>query len=233
MNTNSKANSRPAAMPASRVPSRLNSGMPRKRAQASSSTVATIERIAACIDERHVGGDPLDRHLLESPQRGEQQHHRNRGGVERSAFLTHRADFGVTWVHAARRKSRPFDRTVSTPKEEVRCRPGRVLERPDGFYWESKETKELRGPFATRAEAEADLLAGGDADGEFEPEARRCRKPNPSSASPSGSTPTPAARRRTTSRASKTTEHGCNRRDGCVSVVVPGRVACPRVPRWR
>ena len=45
---------------------------------------------------------------------------------------------------------------------------GRVLERPDGFYWESKETKELRGPFETRAEAEADLLAGGAAP-EFDP----------------------------------------------------------------
>jgi hypothetical protein len=58
-------------------------------------------------------------------------------------------------------------KTVS-PKEE--SLPGRVLERPDGFYWESKETKELRGPFATRAEADADLLAGGGADGEFDPE---------------------------------------------------------------
>jgi len=48
---------------------------------------------------------------------------------------------------------------------------GRVLERPDGFYWESKQTKELRGPFATRAEADADLLAGGGADDEFDPEA--------------------------------------------------------------
>jgi hypothetical protein len=46
---------------------------------------------------------------------------------------------------------------------------GRILERPDGFYWESKETKELRGPFATLAEAEADLLAGGAADEELDP----------------------------------------------------------------
>ena len=47
---------------------------------------------------------------------------------------------------------------------------GRILERPDGFYWESKETEELRGPFASRAEAEADLLAGGSASEEFEAE---------------------------------------------------------------
>ena len=46
-----------------------------------------------------------------------------------------------------------------SPKEEAL--QGRVLERPDGFYWESKETKELRGPFETRAEAEVDMLAGG------------------------------------------------------------------------
>jgi hypothetical protein len=45
---------------------------------------------------------------------------------------------------------------------------GRILERPDGFYWESKASGELRGPFVARAEAEADLLAGGAADGEFE-----------------------------------------------------------------
>jgi hypothetical protein len=45
---------------------------------------------------------------------------------------------------------------------------GRVIERPDGFYWESKQTKELRGPFATRAEAEADMLAGGAGDEELD-----------------------------------------------------------------
>ena len=55
-------------------------------------------------------------------------------------------------------------KVVSPAEESV---AGRVLERPDGFYWESKETKELRGPFATRAEADADLLAGGAAEGEF------------------------------------------------------------------
>jgi hypothetical protein len=53
-----------------------------------------------------------------------------------------------------------------SPKEDAL--QGRILERPDGFYWESKETKELRGPFETRAEAEADKLADGGAEGEFE-----------------------------------------------------------------
>ncbi|HYR35383.1 MAG TPA: hypothetical protein VEQ87_13905 [Burkholderiales bacterium] len=39
---------------------------------------------------------------------------------------------------------------------------GHVIERPDGFYWEARKG-EAHGPFATRAEAEADLLAGGAA----------------------------------------------------------------------
>src|SRR5215216_2329685 len=47
---------------------------------------------------------------------------------------------------------------------------GRVLERPDGFYWESKATKEPRGPFETRAEAEADMLAGGATEEELDAE---------------------------------------------------------------
>jgi hypothetical protein len=57
--------------------------------------------------------------------------------------------------------------TVS-PQEDAL--PGRVIERPDGYYWESKQTKELRGPFETRAEAEADLLSGGPAEDQLEVE---------------------------------------------------------------
>jgi len=42
----------------------------------------------------------------------------------------------------------------------------RVIERPDGFYWESKSGGP-HGPFPTLAEAEADMLAGGaSAEGE-------------------------------------------------------------------
>jgi hypothetical protein len=52
---------------------------------------------------------------------------------------------------------------------------GRVIERPDGFYWEAKhrDKGETHGPFATRAEADADLLSGGAApeEGEEVPEA--------------------------------------------------------------
>jgi hypothetical protein len=42
-----------------------------------------------------------------------------------------------------------------------------VIERPDGFYWEAKKG-EAHGPFATLAEAEADLLSGGTAAEELE-----------------------------------------------------------------
>ena len=38
----------------------------------------------------------------------------------------------------------------------------RVIERPNGFYWESKAGKSY-GPFASLAEAEADMLSGGAA----------------------------------------------------------------------
>jgi hypothetical protein len=42
-----------------------------------------------------------------------------------------------------------------------------ILKRPDGFYWQRK-SGDLRGPFVTRAEAEADRLTDGAAEGEFE-----------------------------------------------------------------
>ncbi len=40
---------------------------------------------------------------------------------------------------------------------------GRVIERPDGFYWERAKGN-LAGPYATLAEAEADMLADGAAE---------------------------------------------------------------------
>jgi hypothetical protein len=70
------------------------------------------------------------------------------------------------------RKNKPV---VSQPVEEPLEEPvdqapveGHVIKRPDGYYWGAKG-QEPRGPFETRAEAEADLLAGGAAE-EFEPE---------------------------------------------------------------
>jgi len=57
------------------------------------------------------------------------------------------------------------------PEETLQGPPqGRLLQRPDGFYWESKDTKELRGPFETRGEAEADMLAGGASGEDLESE---------------------------------------------------------------
>lgn len=44
-------------------------------------------------------------------------------------------------------------------------RPGhdrmRIIERPDGFYWQTKETGDESGPFATLIEALADMENGG------------------------------------------------------------------------
>lgn len=54
---------------------------------------------------------------------------------------------------------------VEQPREEEQAEAlprGRVLERPDGFYWESEG--ELNGPFASLAEAEADMISGGAPD---------------------------------------------------------------------
>ena len=43
----------------------------------------------------------------------------------------------------------------------------RIIERPDGFYWQDKETGKEFGPFATLLEAVADMEAVG-AEGEVE-----------------------------------------------------------------
>ena len=40
---------------------------------------------------------------------------------------------------------------------------GHILERPDGFYWQSDKDGKEYGPFQTLAEAEAVMQAGGDA----------------------------------------------------------------------
>jgi hypothetical protein len=63
--------------------------------------------------------------------------------------------------------------TAEPPKDatpESAALDDRVIERPDGFYWESKAGTS-HGPFVTLAEAEADMLSGGtaaaeEADGE-------------------------------------------------------------------
>jgi hypothetical protein len=66
-----------------------------------------------------------------------------------------------------RKDASPKKQPVEAPPEEV-IEPAelddRVIERPDGFYWESKQKGQTYGPFKTLAEAEADMLAGGAAE---------------------------------------------------------------------
>ena len=44
---------------------------------------------------------------------------------------------------------------------------GRVIERPDGFYWQSKDSGKESGPFATLLEAVEDMQYSADSD--YEP----------------------------------------------------------------
>ena len=64
----------------------------------------------------------------------------------------------------ARGKKRSTSRSASrsASRDELAEQP--ILKRPDGFYWQRK-SGDLRGPFVTRAEAEADRLADGVAEG--------------------------------------------------------------------
>jgi len=45
-----------------------------------------------------------------------------------------------------------------SPEEAPR---GRVVERPDGYYWEAKGEEKAYGPFPTRDEALDDMLSAG------------------------------------------------------------------------
>jgi hypothetical protein len=47
----------------------------------------------------------------------------------------------------------------------------RIVERPGGFFWQEKAGGEEYGPFATRAEAEADMQSDGGAEPEAVQEA--------------------------------------------------------------
>lgn len=49
------------------------------------------------------------------------------------------------------------------PSEDDRMR---IVERPDGFYWQDKLTEKLYGPFATRLDAVQDME--GQSDNGFE-----------------------------------------------------------------
>jgi len=54
---------------------------------------------------------------------------------------------------------------TSVSRDEFADEP--ILKRPDGFYWQRK-SGDLRGPFVTRGEVEADRLSDGAANGEFD-----------------------------------------------------------------
>ena len=43
----------------------------------------------------------------------------------------------------------------------------RIIERPDGFYWQSEDLRKEYGPFDTLLETVADMQAGGETD--YEP----------------------------------------------------------------
>ena len=68
--------------------------------------------------------------------------------------------------HPKAQQSRTPKPAAEEPREEEQVEEqdealprGRILERPDGFYWEAEG--ELNGPFASLAEAQADMLSGG------------------------------------------------------------------------
>ena len=82
------------------------------------------------------------------PRRGKKTGSQNGKRAAKRATKRTRASKNAALVAA--------EEPISTPVQ------GHVIERPDGFYWEAKKG-EPHGPFATLAEAEADLLAGGAA----------------------------------------------------------------------
>ena len=66
-------------------------------------------------------------------------------------------------VRKAKRTDPQTDSPAASKEEAPR---GRIIERPDGFYWQAGGEEEY-GPFPTRGEAEADMQSAGD--GEFAP----------------------------------------------------------------
>jgi hypothetical protein len=56
---------------------------------------------------------------------------------------------------------------TSVPQTPPEYDTTRVIERPDGFYWQDKSTGEEYGPFATLTEAVDDMQYNAESD--FEP----------------------------------------------------------------
>ena len=57
--------------------------------------------------------------------------------------------------------------TINIPETPPEYDKTRVIERPDGFFWQDKETEAVFGPFATLLEAVQDMEYSADSD--FEP----------------------------------------------------------------
>ncbi|MDR0480280.1 MAG: hypothetical protein LBG66_00165 [Gallionellaceae bacterium] len=52
----------------------------------------------------------------------------------------------------------------SVPQKNLDAPAPRLIERPDGFYWQDPASGKLSGPFATMQEAEADIAYRADSD---------------------------------------------------------------------
>ena len=57
--------------------------------------------------------------------------------------------------------------TKSLPETPPEYDRARIIERPDGFYWQDKDTAAEDGPFATMLEAVEDMQYSADSD--YEP----------------------------------------------------------------
>jgi hypothetical protein len=54
------------------------------------------------------------------------------------------------------------------PETSPEFENARIIERPDGFYWQLKETGEESGPFRTLSDAVKDLEFNAESDEEFD-----------------------------------------------------------------
>lgn len=57
--------------------------------------------------------------------------------------------------------------TINIPETPPEYDRTRIIERPDGFYWQDKETDKVFGPFQTLLEAVQDMEYSADSD--YEP----------------------------------------------------------------
>ena len=53
-----------------------------------------------------------------------------------------------------------------TAPEPLEYENGRIIERPDGFYWQDKKSAHEYGPFRTQQEAEEDMEFGAGSESE-------------------------------------------------------------------